>query len=84
MVQKENGRTNDFDEKNQASIFSSIPQFARLTGNSKKINEIKEKILLVADTSVTLIFSAKAELEKQLPRKSRTKFPAAKTSRSLW
>lgn len=56
MVQKENGRTNDFDEKNQASLFSSIPQFSRLTGNSKKINEIKEKILLVADTSVTLIF----------------------------
>lgn len=41
------------DSKN---VFSNPPEFRRLVGNSKKAIEIKQKILLVADIDVPLIF----------------------------
>ncbi len=41
------------DSKN---VFSHPPEFRRLVGNSKKAIEIKQKILLVSDIDVPLIF----------------------------
>lgn len=47
---KENGVLNSED------VFPQPPEFRRLVGNSKKVAEIKQKILLVADVDVPLIF----------------------------
>ena len=41
---------------NSENVFSHPPEFRRLVGNSKKVIEIKQKILLVADIDVPLIF----------------------------
>lgn len=48
--QKENAVLNSED------VFPQPPEFRRLVGNSKKVAEIKQKILLVADVDVPLIF----------------------------
>lgn len=41
---------------NSKNVFPHPPEFRRLVGNSKKVVEIKQKILLVADVDVPLIF----------------------------
>lgn len=41
---------------NSEDVFPQPPEFRRLVGNSKKVAEIKQKILLVADVDVPLIF----------------------------
>lgn len=50
----------------RAKILSTIPEFNRLTGNSEKICETKEKILLVADTDTTLIFFGESGTGKSI------------------
>lgn len=59
----------DYYSKNRENFFSMIPALKRLTGNSKKINEIKEKILLVADTDTTLIFFGESGTGKSIAAK---------------
>ncbi len=39
-----------------ASVFEKVPQFSRLVGSCEKLNEIKRKLLMVADTDTPLIF----------------------------
>lgn len=41
---------------NSKNVFPHPPEFRRLVGKSKKVVEIKQKILLVADVDVPLIF----------------------------
>ena len=49
--------------------FSDILQFARLLGSSEKINEVRRKILMVADTDLPLIFYGESGTGKTMAAK---------------
>ncbi len=54
------GPTPDFDD---------IPQLARLIGSSEKINEVRRKILMVADTNMPMIFLGESGTGKTMAAK---------------
>ncbi len=48
---------------------SNVPQFARLIGSCQKINEVRRKILMVADTDMPLIFLGESGTGKTMAAK---------------
>ena len=53
-------------EKSSGDEFKTVPQFSRLIGSCEKVNEIKRKILMVADTDTPLIFLGESGTGKTL------------------
>ena len=49
-----------------AAELKMVPQFSRLVGSCEKLNEIKRKILMVADTDTPLIFLGESGTGKTL------------------
>lgn len=59
------GESNEIINQN----IKKIPQFERLLGSCKKLNEVKRKILMVADTDLPLIFFGESGTGKTLAAK---------------
>ena len=53
-------------QKAKTDEFKMVPQFSRLIGSCEKLNEIKRKILMVADTDTPLIFFGESGTGKTL------------------
>lgn len=53
-------------KKPDAAALSKIPEFSRLLGSCEKVNDIKRKILMVADTDTPLVFFGESGTGKTL------------------
>ncbi len=55
--------------KSECELFERIPEFSRLLGSCQKVNEIKRKLLMVADTDTPIIFFGESGTGKTMAAK---------------
>ncbi|MCR5045834.1 MAG: sigma 54-interacting transcriptional regulator [Treponema sp.] len=55
--------------KNENEALDRIPEFSRLLGSCQKVNEIKRKLLMVADTDTPIVFFGESGTGKTLTAK---------------